>query len=1222
MKNVKKIFLNLSKKDKILYSIITLFLIIFIILAIPTFARYKNRVAVEDVTVWDGSIASNYRSGDGSEDNPYLISNGAELAYFYTKLLETNYENTYFALNNNIILNDGIFSYDEDVEISYKHNDDTYYIKNYTNKYYDTVSKTGTEAGSINTFTSLNGFKGHFNGNYYTIFGLYITDDVNEEVALFTNLEGRVKNIYLSNTMIYGGSITAGVASSAKSTTISNTLFNGFVVGKNTELTKDISFDINDVKLLTLNEQKQENIFLNNTYPFIGSDILSSKLKGELSVSGGNLETLDIIINGISIEDESFEIDLGTTTLTEVLLSVTNPSSDNIELTISNLKYKVLYKQGISAGIVGLSNNLTLENVINKADIYSHSISGGLVGSAVGNLEITNSYNEGVVTSSNISGGIVGTLEKNNASITINKTYNNALINGNTNGGIIGIVSNNSIININNVIDASNNEYAINNIISGTVNIDNSSYIAGLSTTKTGLTNGQFNIVPIEDLYNKDLMKNTFSEFISFDDLKVNPGNVWVYENSSLPILYIDDIKNPIAAINLNLYSWNNYSNELSKIRLNNNITFSINVIDTLNPIKEIYYFADQSVNVLSHNELANITSWTPYDEVVTINDEGNYIVYAKIVDYDDTITFINTDIITLDFVGVKAKIVVNDKEYTTKFDDVEKIYINNNTSVTIEVTDTISIVKSIEYFLSDKILTNNELDNLEDWESFDNKIDINNTGKYIVYVKIIDDVNYNTYLNTDNIIYAGYAINDMYVGRDKSSYEDIINVTNKSLITVSATYNQEIISSLDSVSHNFKTNILLPKNTVITLKDHIKNKIYQYIISGDEDIYGYSTSCDGKTNCEQAATYNFNLFKDLEDRRKYYEEDNYVTNETVNEIFSVILDFSKTNINNPIEGISPYFETVENDTAVRSTLSSTRKTFNIYNNFNTTLELTTSTILENVILNKDSNMNINLDGKIIHALNNDAKVIDTRYENKTFGLAITLESSDGTTINRDKYKNIAFKVGENTYYPGSDNITRINLNKPLEDFNDVLTIITRLSNLDLGDENYNFKVQLYASYDGLYYDDLLSNSLMIPAVMSDENNTYAFNVIMDSQAQILTKTETTKNIAIDFSKSTSIYNTSVRLSLYKKTELSAYDQKYTLIDLQPYLNNTLNVYSDKVYYVTLASLNYEWSSNIFKGFNLDFNPSLMEKNGYKIVFSLYSQDRYIGTIEKYFIVR
>ena len=57
--------------------------------------------------IWDGSIAAGFAGGSGTEDDPYLISNGPELAYLAQQVNSGNrYENVHFKLTNDIYLND------------------------------------------------------------------------------------------------------------------------------------------------------------------------------------------------------------------------------------------------------------------------------------------------------------------------------------------------------------------------------------------------------------------------------------------------------------------------------------------------------------------------------------------------------------------------------------------------------------------------------------------------------------------------------------------------------------------------------------------------------------------------------------------------------------------------------------------------------------------------------------------------------------------------------------------------------------------------------------------------------------------------------------------------------------------------------------------------------------------------------------------------------------
>ena len=56
--------------------------------------------------VWDGSVAETYAGGNGSEENPYQISNGAELAKLSQDVNNgMTFKDVFFELTDDIILN-------------------------------------------------------------------------------------------------------------------------------------------------------------------------------------------------------------------------------------------------------------------------------------------------------------------------------------------------------------------------------------------------------------------------------------------------------------------------------------------------------------------------------------------------------------------------------------------------------------------------------------------------------------------------------------------------------------------------------------------------------------------------------------------------------------------------------------------------------------------------------------------------------------------------------------------------------------------------------------------------------------------------------------------------------------------------------------------------------------------------------------------------------------
>jgi hypothetical protein len=195
MRRIVMFFNSLSKTKKITYISVLVGIILVLSIGFPTFARFKHR-NITDTTVWDGTISDSYHRGQGTLNEPYVISNGSELAYFSNELSKTNYDNVYFELSNDIVLNKGVLNYSNTDGITYILDGVTYYVNQYTDKYYEDKEKT-IEKGTLNIFPSINNFKGHFNGNSYRIYGSYITSSTSEELALFTNLGGTITDLYV-----------------------------------------------------------------------------------------------------------------------------------------------------------------------------------------------------------------------------------------------------------------------------------------------------------------------------------------------------------------------------------------------------------------------------------------------------------------------------------------------------------------------------------------------------------------------------------------------------------------------------------------------------------------------------------------------------------------------------------------------------------------------------------------------------------------------------------------------------------------------------------------------------------------------------------------------------------------------------------------------------------------------------------------------------------------
>lgn len=1226
-------FINkLSKTQKITCLVLILIFALILSVGIPTLARYKNRNTLITNPVWDGSVASSYKSGTGSSSDPYLISSGSELAYFYSQLATDDYDNTYFTLSNDIVLNNGVFNYDENNKINYILDGHTYYVNPYTNKYYDNVDMTGTEIGTVNLFNSLNNFKGIFNGNSFRIYGLYMTNETSEELALFTNLQGEVKNLYVENAMIYGGTITAGIASKTNNASLSNILFDGYVVGKSTLDSKNISSTPASPVINMQNYETTNYIDLTNNIPLTGAEIVSTSITGNYVIDGLNGADATITINGQVVTGGNFSIDLGTNILNNVpVLTYTN-ATEGATLTFSNLSYNIAYKYAVSAGIVAVSNNTTIENTINKGSIYGYSISGGLVGVTNNSTSVNQSYNTGNIKSTYISGGLVGIIEKSINDINIAKSYNTGYITSTNFGGLIGIASNNTgAISISNTFNTSASDYSIGTIYNSNVNITNSYYVNGVSAIKGGVTNGDFVLTTLDNLKTKsvDISVLHFNEFVDFQDIVTNNENAWIYETDSLPILFIDDINKPIANINVSAYSWNNLSYELNNLRLTSNITFSIEDADELNPVKEKYYYISNSSTPLTSTEISQITAWTSYSDIEQITTEGVYVIYVKVVDYDNNVTYLNTDVLVLDLPGVKASVNLDDYKWTSLKSNLDDIYIDRQKTITVDASDVISGVSSIEYYITNDSLNTAELDALSNdkWTTYSNGILIQNTGKQVVYIKIVDSFDYVTYINTDYINLDGYAESNLIIGRNSSSYLNADPyITDKSTITIDFSYSNSEATNLTDYTHNLVANMLLPLGTKLTLIDNATKKVYEYKITTATDIYNYNSSCGVEDlNCIKKATYPFTLFKEIGTAtvNNYYTETTYYNNGVVTEDFTIVMDLADTDISVNYNDVSLSMELRSpSDINVRPTLYNTINKFNIYSTVNATdtkatLSLTTDYSGNAIEFNSNSTTNINLTSGLNYKFINDFKIVDTTFEDKETGLLIKLIDSHGNIIEKSHLKNFIFKIGNTTYYPESDNMIHINLNNGIADVTKTLTVTTYANNDDLLEGTYYLKVSNYTSIDGEYCDELGAQNILIPVnvTRTSLNTIYGFNASMNDTNRIINKTSESVNVLFNISQNGLLINPNIRVSLYKKNNLTAYNQDYTIVDLASYVSDNLNAVSQNVYYVSATPTENN-------SFGLNLITASFENTGYKFVFELYDDTKKIGTIEKHFIVK
>ncbi len=136
----------------------------------PVLFVFTPEAAVKEGDIWSGRVAVGFEEGTGEKANPYIISNGAELALAVTS---ENYKGKYFKLSNDIYLND--------------------------------VSTEGWETSTTNNqWVNAPGFDGHIDGDGHIVYGVWFPADTdNRTSALITNFsKGTIEKLGVRKSFI------------------------------------------------------------------------------------------------------------------------------------------------------------------------------------------------------------------------------------------------------------------------------------------------------------------------------------------------------------------------------------------------------------------------------------------------------------------------------------------------------------------------------------------------------------------------------------------------------------------------------------------------------------------------------------------------------------------------------------------------------------------------------------------------------------------------------------------------------------------------------------------------------------------------------------------------------------------------------------------------------------------------------------------------------------
>ena len=170
-----------------------------------------------EYSVWNGSIASRYDGGSGTEDDPYQIANGEQLAFLAKQTKEEEYatRDKYYVLTNDIYLNEGSPS-EWGFSGADNDSDSGGGIRSLAappaNEWEPIGAKTDQDHWGIYKHF----FNGHFNGSGHTIAGIYYNNSVPPTGGLFGFVEdAEIQNLRVKDSYIAGADGVGGICGNA-----------------------------------------------------------------------------------------------------------------------------------------------------------------------------------------------------------------------------------------------------------------------------------------------------------------------------------------------------------------------------------------------------------------------------------------------------------------------------------------------------------------------------------------------------------------------------------------------------------------------------------------------------------------------------------------------------------------------------------------------------------------------------------------------------------------------------------------------------------------------------------------------------------------------------------------------------------------------------------------------------------------------------------------------
>ncbi len=399
----------------------------------------------------------------------------------------------------------------------------------------------------------------------------------------------------------------------------------------------------------------------------------------------------------------------------------------------------------------------------------------------------------------------------------------------------------------------------------------------------------------------------------------------------------------------------------------------------------------------------------------------------------------------------------------------------------------------------------------------------------------------------------------------------------------------------------------VLPAETKITMIDRSGStiKYYYYIVTPEDEASGKKE-------------YPFIDFTAMGSTDEKYNSDQSYYNKQMDivlEEFIFQVDFADITLANTLSNQRLIVELRDLwDDTMKLTVNTDQypMMFNLYSDKEAIKSVDASTNKQYIYMGE--NFGVDISTEYEFQMENSEIIYDTTHFDDQLGVKLTiLEGS--TPLTSSDLTGIYIELDGNRYYARADGSFRM---KIADAVSNVLTnMIIYTTNGSLETATYTFQFETFGSLDGVYFSSAIATDSFNMQII---NTDYGLSAELDDNSVLIDKTTGfTKNDNNDLNFTikyqAEFENPKLNVSLYRRDYDNIYTSTYSQVNLADYVSNTLTATSVPNEY--LVTDNVQDTQN----FNLKLKENLITGT-YKVVFSLYDGENYIGNVEKMIIIK